>query len=90
MGSQPCVATCGLPPGCGHAVDMLHAFLIRSFKCAGGHVEVRKYVDDMLLISSGPNFAGNLCFVYRQVLASLKAVNMRVNALKTAVICCDL
>eukprot|EP00971_Amphidinium_carterae_P045242 890246-Amphidinium_carterae.1 len=50
-------------------------------------VEVRKYVDDMVLISSGPGFAGNLCFAYRQVLRSLTAVNMKVNALKTVVLC---
>eukprot|EP00971_Amphidinium_carterae_P176095 3490676-Amphidinium_carterae.2 len=58
--SDSVTATCGLPLSCGHAVDMLHAFLIRSLKCAGRMVEV---------------------------LASLKAVNMRVNAFKTVVIC---
>eukprot|EP00971_Amphidinium_carterae_P342651 6482035-Amphidinium_carterae.2 len=68
---------------------MLHAFeiLIKSLRCAGRQVEVRKYVDDMVLISSGPNFAGNLCYAYRQVLRSLTIVNMRVNALKTVVLC---
>eukprot|EP00971_Amphidinium_carterae_P120341 2384602-Amphidinium_carterae.1 len=55
--------------------------------CAGGQVEVRKYVDDMVLIRSGPNFAGNLCFAYSHVLASLTAVNMRDNVLKTIVSC---
>eukprot|EP00971_Amphidinium_carterae_P171455 3398698-Amphidinium_carterae.1 len=88
--SEGVTATCGLPPGCGHAVDMLHAacFLIKSLRCLGREVDVRKYVDDMVLISSGPCFAGNLCFAaYRPVLRSLKAVNMRVNALKTVVLC---
>eukprot|EP00971_Amphidinium_carterae_P279337 5545376-Amphidinium_carterae.1 len=85
--SEGVTATCGLPPGCGHAVDMLHAFLIKSLRCAGRQVEVRKYVDDMVLISSGPGFAGNLCYAYRQVLRSLMSVNMRVNALKTVVLC---
>eukprot|EP00971_Amphidinium_carterae_P055680 1097796-Amphidinium_carterae.1 len=85
--SDGVTATCGLPLGCGHAVDMLHAFLITSLRCAGRQVEVRKYVDDMVLISSGPGFAGNLCFAYRQVLRSLTAVNMKVNALKTVVLC---
>eukprot|EP00971_Amphidinium_carterae_P294640 5850538-Amphidinium_carterae.1 len=28
-------STCGLPPGCGLAVDLLHAFLIRSLQSAG-------------------------------------------------------
>eukprot|EP00971_Amphidinium_carterae_P350643 6491664-Amphidinium_carterae.2 len=69
------------------AVDMLHACLIMSLRCAGRQVEVRKYVDDMVLISSGPGFAGNLCFAYRQVLRSLTAVNMKVNALQTVVLC---
>eukprot|EP00971_Amphidinium_carterae_P240580 4776157-Amphidinium_carterae.8 len=41
----------------------------------------------MVLISCGPNFAGNLCFAYRQVLKSLMDVNMRVNAVKTVVLC---
>eukprot|EP00971_Amphidinium_carterae_P014300 282515-Amphidinium_carterae.1 len=62
---------------------MLHGFLIKSLHCAGRQVEVRKYVDDMVFLSSGSNFAGNLC--YRQVLKSLTAVNMRVNTLKTVV-----
>eukprot|EP00971_Amphidinium_carterae_P332197 6466234-Amphidinium_carterae.1 len=59
----------------------------RILVCAWRQVEVRKYVDDMVLISSGPNFTGNLCFAYRQVLAPLIVVNMRVNALKTVVLC---
>eukprot|EP00971_Amphidinium_carterae_P158964 3151879-Amphidinium_carterae.4 len=84
--SEGVTATCGLPPGCGHAVDMLHAFLIKLLRCAGRQVEVRKYVDDMVLISSGLSFAGNLCLAYRQVLKSLTEVNMRVNALKTVVV----
>eukprot|EP00971_Amphidinium_carterae_P187687 3725011-Amphidinium_carterae.1 len=38
-----------------HAVDnMLHAFHIRSLRCAGRQVELRKYVDDTVLISSEP------------------------------------
>eukprot|EP00971_Amphidinium_carterae_P187408 3719626-Amphidinium_carterae.1 len=41
----------------------------------------------MVLISSGPGFARNLCFAYREVFRSLTAVNMRVNALKTVVLC---
>eukprot|EP00971_Amphidinium_carterae_P297196 5904288-Amphidinium_carterae.1 len=56
-------STCGLPPGCAHsglAVDLLHVFLIRTLQSAGRHVEVRKYVDDMVLVSSGPHFAHNL------------------------------
>eukprot|EP00971_Amphidinium_carterae_P263450 5226747-Amphidinium_carterae.1 len=66
---------------------MLHVFLIKSIRCAGRQVEVRKYVDDMVLISSGPNLAGNPCFAYRQVPASLTAVNVRVNAFKTVFAC---
>eukprot|EP00971_Amphidinium_carterae_P060505 1197579-Amphidinium_carterae.1 len=33
--SEGVTAMCDLPPGCGHAVDMLHAFLIKSLCCAG-------------------------------------------------------
>eukprot|EP00971_Amphidinium_carterae_P265559 5268159-Amphidinium_carterae.1 len=33
--SDGVTATCGLPPGCGHAVDMFHVFLIKSLRCAG-------------------------------------------------------
>eukprot|EP00971_Amphidinium_carterae_P108497 2148301-Amphidinium_carterae.2 len=57
--SEGVTAKCCLPPGCGHAVDLLHVF---SLRCAGRQVEAKKYVDDMVLISSGPGFAGNLCF----------------------------
>eukprot|EP00971_Amphidinium_carterae_P209623 4158181-Amphidinium_carterae.1 len=41
----------------------------------------------MVLISRGPNFAGNLCFAYRQIVKSLTDVNMRVDARKTVVLC---
>eukprot|EP00971_Amphidinium_carterae_P309705 6154667-Amphidinium_carterae.2 len=50
-------STCGLPPGCGLAVDLLHAFLIRTLQSAGRQVEVHKYVDDMVLVAAGPYFA---------------------------------
>eukprot|EP00971_Amphidinium_carterae_P147075 2914489-Amphidinium_carterae.1 len=80
-------ATCGLPPGRRHAVDLLHVFPIKSLRCALRQVEVRKYIDDMVLISSGPYSAGILCFAYRQVLKSLTDVNMHVNAVKTVVLC---
>eukprot|EP00971_Amphidinium_carterae_P322553 6410712-Amphidinium_carterae.1 len=66
---------------------LLHAFLIRSLKCAWRQVEVRKYVDDMVLIIE------NLCFACRQALASLKSViGASIDALKSVVICngsCD-
>eukprot|EP00971_Amphidinium_carterae_P334400 6469671-Amphidinium_carterae.1 len=58
--SEPVHATHGMPPACGHAVDLLHAFLLKTLKSAG------KYVDDML-VAKGPNFAGNLCHGYRHV-----------------------
>eukprot|EP00971_Amphidinium_carterae_P051966 1022880-Amphidinium_carterae.1 len=41
----------------------------------------------MVLIASGPCFAGHLCYGYRQVLKSLTAANMKVNLKKTLVIC---
>eukprot|EP00971_Amphidinium_carterae_P260313 5164637-Amphidinium_carterae.1 len=85
--SEPVTATHGMPPGCGHAVDLLHAFLLKTLQSAGRHVSVRKYVDDMVLIASGPCFAGHLCYGYRQVLKSLTAANMKVNLKKTLVIC---
>eukprot|EP00971_Amphidinium_carterae_P215903 4285631-Amphidinium_carterae.1 len=33
--SEGVQTTCGFPPGCGRAVDLLHAFLIHSLRCAG-------------------------------------------------------
>eukprot|EP00971_Amphidinium_carterae_P033977 668889-Amphidinium_carterae.1 len=51
--SEPVTATHGMPPGCGHAVDLLHAFLLKTLKSTGRHVTVRKYVDDMVLVASG-------------------------------------
>eukprot|EP00971_Amphidinium_carterae_P333567 6468361-Amphidinium_carterae.1 len=55
--------TCGLPLGCGHAVDMLH--VLKSSSILSGVSGDRS----------------------RWVLASLTSVNMRVNALKTVVLC---
>eukprot|EP00971_Amphidinium_carterae_P275928 5475106-Amphidinium_carterae.1 len=75
--SESVTATHGMPPGCGHAVDLLHAFLLKTLKSAGRHVSVRKYVDDMVLVASGPCFAVHLCYGYRQVHKSLTAANMK-------------
>eukprot|EP00971_Amphidinium_carterae_P263410 5226246-Amphidinium_carterae.1 len=83
--SEPVTATHGMPPGCGHAVDLLHAFLLKTLNSAGQHV--RKYVDDMVLVASGPCFAGHLCYGYRQVHWSPTLANMKVNFKKTVVIC---
>eukprot|EP00971_Amphidinium_carterae_P350262 6491460-Amphidinium_carterae.2 len=77
--SEPVTATHGMPLGCGHAVDLLHAFLLKTLQSAGRHVSVRKYVDDMVLVASGPCFAGHLCYGYRQAHRSLTKVNMEVN-----------
>eukprot|EP00971_Amphidinium_carterae_P043499 855867-Amphidinium_carterae.1 len=60
--SDSMIAACGLPLGCSHAVDLLHNFLIKSLRSAGRQVDVRKYGDDVVLIGSGANFAGNLCY----------------------------
>eukprot|EP00971_Amphidinium_carterae_P110569 2190351-Amphidinium_carterae.1 len=35
--SEPVTATHGMPPGCGHAVDLLHAFLLKTLQSAGRH-----------------------------------------------------
>eukprot|EP00971_Amphidinium_carterae_P140046 2774883-Amphidinium_carterae.1 len=50
--SEDVVPTCGFPPGCGHVVGLLHASLVRALQSAGRQVEVRKYVDDMVLAAS--------------------------------------
>eukprot|EP00971_Amphidinium_carterae_P135759 2689783-Amphidinium_carterae.1 len=63
--SESVQSTCGLSPGCGLAVDLLHAFLTRTLQSAGRQVEVRKYVDDMVLVASGPFFAHYLRDSYR-------------------------
>eukprot|EP00971_Amphidinium_carterae_P011711 230580-Amphidinium_carterae.1 len=80
-------STCGLPPGCGLAVDLLHAFLIHTLQSAGRQVEVRKYVDDMVLVASGPYFAHYLRDSYRDVIKALRQANMQVNPKKTVIIC---
>eukprot|EP00971_Amphidinium_carterae_P049371 973026-Amphidinium_carterae.1 len=80
-------SACGLPPGCGLVVDLLHAFLIRTLQSAGRQVEVRKYVDDMVLVAHGPHFAHYLRDSYKSVQNALKQANMQVNPKKTAVIC---
>eukprot|EP00971_Amphidinium_carterae_P351193 6491966-Amphidinium_carterae.1 len=87
--SEPVTAIHGMPPGCGHAIDLLHAFLLKTLQSAGRHVSVRKYVDDMVLVAQGPCFARHLCHGYRQVHKSLTKANMiqKVNLKKTVVIC---
>eukprot|EP00971_Amphidinium_carterae_P330704 6463872-Amphidinium_carterae.1 len=72
-------STCGLPPGCGLAVDLLHAFLIRTLQSAGRQVEVRNYVDDMVLVAAGAHFAHYLRDSYKSVLKALKQANVQVN-----------
>eukprot|EP00971_Amphidinium_carterae_P347327 6489264-Amphidinium_carterae.2 len=74
-----------MPPGCGHAVDLLHAILIKTLQIAGPKVEVRKYVD--VLVAKGKNFAVHLCQAYRRVHRSLTQANMKVNLKKTVVPC---
>eukprot|EP00971_Amphidinium_carterae_P166228 3294739-Amphidinium_carterae.2 len=76
-----------LPPGCGLAVDLLHAFLIRTLQSAGRQVEVRKYVDNMVLVAAGLYFAHHLRDSYRDVRKALKQANMQVNPKKTVVVC---
>eukprot|EP00971_Amphidinium_carterae_P199662 3962963-Amphidinium_carterae.1 len=44
---------------------------------AGRCISVRKYVDNMVLVSTGYNFAGNLCDGYRQVHESLTAASVK-------------
>eukprot|EP00971_Amphidinium_carterae_P183417 3640459-Amphidinium_carterae.2 len=85
--SEPVRATHGMPPGCGHSVDLLHSFLLKTLKSAGPLVEVRKYVDDMVLVAKGTHFAVHLCQAYRRVHHSLTQANMKVNLKKTVVLC---
>eukprot|EP00971_Amphidinium_carterae_P293389 5824815-Amphidinium_carterae.1 len=54
---------------------------------AGSKVEVRKYVDDMVLVAKGHHFAVHLCQAYRRVHSSLTKANMKVNLKKTVVLC---
>eukprot|EP00971_Amphidinium_carterae_P166115 3292667-Amphidinium_carterae.4 len=85
--SEPVQSTHGMPLGCGHAVDLLHVFLIKTLQCAGPKVEVRKYVDDMVLVAKGTHFGVHLCQAYRRVHRSLTQANMKVNLKKTVVLC---
>eukprot|EP00971_Amphidinium_carterae_P094422 1869277-Amphidinium_carterae.1 len=48
-----------MPPGCGHAIDLLHAFLAKTLHSTGRQVQVRKCVDDMVLVAKGCDFAGH-------------------------------
>eukprot|EP00971_Amphidinium_carterae_P198993 3949031-Amphidinium_carterae.1 len=57
---------------------------------AGRQVEVRKYVDDMVVVAAGPYFAHYLRDSYRDVLKALKQGNygnMQVNPKKMVVVC---
>eukprot|EP00971_Amphidinium_carterae_P223601 4436503-Amphidinium_carterae.1 len=85
--SEPVHATHGMQLGCGHAVDLLHAFLIKTLQSAGTKVQLRKYVDDMVLVAKGKNFAVHLCQAYRRLHRSLTQANMKVNLKKTVVLC---
>eukprot|EP00971_Amphidinium_carterae_P208450 4135785-Amphidinium_carterae.1 len=70
-----------------YAVHLLHAFLLKTLQSAGGQLTVRKYVDDMVLVAKGPNFASKLCHGYRQVPKIFAQANVLVNLKKTEVIC---
>eukprot|EP00971_Amphidinium_carterae_P256400 5090926-Amphidinium_carterae.1 len=86
--SEPVTATHGMPPGCGHAVDLLHAFLLKTLKSAGRRVSVRKCVDDMVLVACC--LRPLLCWAplpWIPVRKSLTKANMKVNLKKTVVIC---
>eukprot|EP00971_Amphidinium_carterae_P273953 5437239-Amphidinium_carterae.1 len=85
--SEPVHATHGMPAGCGHAVDLLHAFLLKTLESAGAQVEVRKYVDDMVIVAKGPHFAVEVCQAYRRVHRSLTQAKMKVNLRKIVVLC---
>eukprot|EP00971_Amphidinium_carterae_P319367 6347384-Amphidinium_carterae.1 len=82
-------STCGLPPGCGLAVDLLHAFLIRTLQSAGRQVEVCKYVDDMILrllpdltLRTILGTATRMCSI-----KAFKQANVQVNPPKMVFIC---
>eukprot|EP00971_Amphidinium_carterae_P060487 1197160-Amphidinium_carterae.3 len=60
-----------MPLGRVHAEDLLHAFLLNALQNAGPLVEVRKYVDDTVLVAKGTHFSANLCQAYRRVHRSL-------------------
>eukprot|EP00971_Amphidinium_carterae_P235644 4676296-Amphidinium_carterae.1 len=72
--SDAAQSTCGLPPGCGLAVDFLHALLVRTLQSAGDPVEVRKCVDDMVLVAAGPCFEHYLRDSYRDVIQPKQTV----------------
>eukprot|EP00971_Amphidinium_carterae_P258138 5123796-Amphidinium_carterae.1 len=46
-------------------VDLLHA-LVKALSSSGRHVEMRKYVDDVVFVASGPYFAYCVRDSYRQ------------------------
>eukprot|EP00971_Amphidinium_carterae_P251501 4992389-Amphidinium_carterae.4 len=85
--TQPVAATHGMPTAYGHVLDLLRAFLLKTLQSAGRQVTVRKYVKDMVLGTKRCNFAGNLCYGYRQVHKSLSDANMKANPKITVVIC---
>eukprot|EP00971_Amphidinium_carterae_P046487 915593-Amphidinium_carterae.1 len=54
---------------------------------AGRQAEVRKYVDDMVLVACGPYFAYYLRDNYRDLIKALRQANMQVDPKKTVIIC---
>eukprot|EP00971_Amphidinium_carterae_P136280 2700252-Amphidinium_carterae.1 len=75
-------STCGLPPGCGLAVDLLHAFLIRTLQSAGRHVEWMIWswlLPDLTLPTT--------CEIATKTCLKLKQASMQVNPKKAVVIC---
>eukprot|EP00971_Amphidinium_carterae_P316927 6300356-Amphidinium_carterae.1 len=74
---------------CGHAVDLLYSFLLKTLQSTGPLVEVRKYVEDMVLVAKGTHFAVNLYQAYRRVHhQSFTQANVKVNLKKIVPLWC--
>eukprot|EP00971_Amphidinium_carterae_P279159 5541556-Amphidinium_carterae.1 len=56
--------TSGLPPGCGLAVDLLHAFLVRTLRSAGRQIEVRQ-PSKIVVVCNGTRAKHKLWQVWR-------------------------
>eukprot|EP00971_Amphidinium_carterae_P042113 827393-Amphidinium_carterae.1 len=80
-------ARSGLPAGCALAVDLLDCFLSRVLGQASiREITLRKYVDDLVLYSTGKQCGSTLLFAFKEVRHAMTEAGMVLNAKKTKVV----
>eukprot|EP00971_Amphidinium_carterae_P031997 630290-Amphidinium_carterae.1 len=85
--SSAYLARSGLPAGCALAVDLLDCFLSRVLGEASiRQISFRKYVDDLVLYSTGQQCGNTLLQAFKEVRGAMTTAGMVLNPKKTKVV----